>query len=410
MYNNSKLLLEVFRLTIEEIKKLDQTYYMNTFGERIPLCFDHGEGIRLFDCSGREYYDFFAGIAVNALGYGNREFTDSLCSYLQNHLPHTSNLYYVETQAKLAEKLVQCSCADRVFFANSGAEANEGAVKLARIYQYKKNRPQKNKIITLINSFHGRTMATVAATGQEKYQKPYRPLTPGFVHIPINDIDALKRELDGTVCAVMVEPIQGESGVYPLEDGFAKTLRKLCSDDDILLIFDEVQTGIGRTGKLFAYEHFGIEPDIFTLAKALGNGIPVGAVCAKNEVAKAFSPGDHGSTFGGNGFACQAGLTVLSIIEKEKLVQNAAEVGGYFKENLQKIQSPLIQQVRGVGLMIGIELQDGKAKAAQQALLERGFVTGCVGEKILRLLPPLILQKSEADLFTECFESVLKLL
>lgn len=175
-------------MTIEEIKKLDQAYYMNTFGERIPLCFDHGEGIRLFDCSGREYYDFFAGIAVNALGYGNREFSDSLCAYLQNHIPHTSNLYYVETQAKLAEKLIQCSCADRIFFANSGAEANEGAVKLARIYQYKKNRPQKYKIITLVNSFHGRTMATVAATGQEKYQKPYRPLTPGFVHIPINDI------------------------------------------------------------------------------------------------------------------------------------------------------------------------------------------------------------------------------
>lgn len=395
-------------MDIQKIKELDKKYFMNVFGERTNVCFESGDGAYLTDTEGRRYLDFFAGIAVNAVGYGNKEFTDTMCEFMKTRALHTSNLYYVEPQSLLAEKICKNSCADKVYFANSGAEANECAIKLAKIYQYKKG-SGKTKIIALNNSFHGRTLATVAATGQEKYQKPYRPLIPGFVHIDINDIDALRREFEsGDVCAFLAEPIQGESGIHPMTHEFAAEARRLCSETDALLIFDEVQTGMGRTGNLFAYQTIGVEPDVFTLAKALGGGIPISCCCAKDFAAKAFEPGDHGGTFGGNGFACKAGLTVFDIIEKRGLVENSRVVGSYIKDELVKLKEkyPVIADVRGFGLMIGVETP--KFKEIIHRLLDRGVVAGSAGGSVIRLVPPLIITKADADLFLEKFTEILE--
>lgn len=394
-------------MELETIQALDQQHFMNVFGQRIPVCFTRGEGVTLYDTKGKPYLDLFAGIAVNALGYNHPVWTREMCSYLTEQVVHTSNIYYVETQAKLAQKLTELTCADRVYFANSGAEANECAIKLAKIYQYKKGRPEKNKVITLCNSFHGRTLATVAATGQPKYQAPYQPLTPGFIHVPLNDFNALEQAADDTVCAVMLEPIQGESGVYPADREYLNKVRALCSQKDMLLIFDEVQTGVGRTGHWYAYQHFGVEPDVFTTAKALGNGIPISACCAKEFAASAFSPGDHGGTFGGNGFACQSGLTVLDCIQKENLLDNARETGAYFKQELEKLaqQTEHISEIRGVGLMLGI--QTDCAKVYQTKLFEQGFLVGTAGGNTLRLVPPLIFSKENAKEFLSAFSQII---
>ena len=395
-------------MNVEKIKELDKKYFMNVFGERTNVCFESGEGAYLYDTEGKRYLDFFAGIAVNAVGYGNKEFTDTMCEFMKTRVLHTSNLYYVEPQSLLAEKICKNSCADKVYFANSGAEANECAIKLAKIYQYKKG-SGKTKIIALNNSFHGRTLATVAATGQEKYQKPYRPLIPGFVHIDINDTEALRREFaDGDVCACIAEPVQGESGIHPMTHEFALEMRRLCSETDALLIFDEVQTGMGRTGSLFAYQTIGVEPDVFTLAKALGGGIPISCCCAKDFAAKAFEPGDHGGTFGGNAFACKAGLTVFDIIEKKGLVENSRVVGSYIKDELIKLKEkyPIITDVRGFGLMIGVETP--KFKKIITKLLAKGVVAGSAGGSVIRLVPPLIITKEDADLFLRKFTEILE--
>jgi acetylornithine/N-succinyldiaminopimelate aminotransferase len=326
-----------------------------------------------------------------------------------NNLIHCSNLYYIESQAALAKELAENSCADRVFFANSGAEANEGAIKLARIYFKKLGLPEKYEIITLKKSFHGRTITTLSATGQEKYSKPFEPLTQGFKKVPINDFAALEESVTENTCAIMLEPVQGESGVYPCDIEYLKKVKKLCSDKNILLIFDEVQTGVGRTGKLFGYENFGIEPDIFTLAKALGGGIPIGAVCAKESVAKAFTPGDHGSTFGGNPLACTAGLAVMKIMKEEKLPENAAKIGKYIKAELESLGSytyPIISEVRAVGLMIGIELNKPVAPAVKNKMFEKKYLIANVGDSILRVLPPLIITQKDADEFISTLKTV----
>lgn len=393
---------------IEEIKQMDQTYYMNTFGPRRAAAFDHGEGITLYDTEGNAYTDFFAGIAVNVLGYGHPAYVAALQEQA-GKLLHTSSLYYIEAQAQLAKKLVECSCADRVFLANSGAEANEGAIKLAKIYFYKQGKAEKNEVITLTDSFHGRTLATVAATGQPKYQKPYKPLTPGFTHVPVNDYGALLRAVTDKTAAIMLEPVQGESGVHPCDTDYLKKVRALCDEKGIVLIFDEVQTGIGRTGTLFAYEHFGIEPDIFTLAKALGGGVPIGAVCAKEKFC-AFEPGDHGSTFGGNPFCSAAACAVLDIVRTEKLTENAATVGAYFKERLQSLAAAYpaaIVEVRGLGLMLGVEYREGLAKKVNDALFARRILCGNTATT-LRILPPLILTKADVDSFIAVLETVTK--
>lgn len=392
-------------MELSQIQALDQQHFMNVFGQRTPLCFTKGEGVYLYDTEGNKYMDLFAGIAVNALGYNHPVWTKKMCDYLQNGVIHTSNIYYVETQAKLAKMLTDATCADKVYFGNSGAEANECAIKLAKIYQYKKGNPEKYKIITLNHSFHGRTLTTVAATGQPKYQAPYHPLTPGFIHVELNNFDELLTVLDDSVCAIMLEPIQGESGVHPAEKEYLQKIRTLCDEKDILLIFDEVQTGVGRTGSLYAYQQYGIEPDIFTTAKALGNGFPISACCAKDFVASAFSPGDHGGTYGGNGFACCSALAVLEAIEEENLIENAKNVGSYLKEELEKIDSPHIIEVRGKGLMIGIETDN--TKQYQQKLTQRGILVGTAGGTAIRLVPPLLLTKEQATEFIAVFKEII---
>lgn len=394
-------------MNTNEIKKLDKNYYMNTFGERIPVSFSRGKGIKLYSDDGDVYTDFLAGIAVSALGHSHKMLVKAIKSQAKKLL-HVSNYYYIEGQSKLAQSICENSVADKVFLANSGAEANEGAIKLAKIYQYKKGNPEKYEIITLINSFHGRTLATVAATGQEKFQTPFKPLTPGFSYVPINDLEALKSAVGKNTCAVMMEMIQGESGVNPLDEEYVKEVYKLCKEKDIVFICDEVQTGMGRTGKLFAYEHYGIEPDIFTLAKALGGGVPIGAVCAKDSIAKAFEPSDHGSTFGGNPLACAAANAVFEVLEKEKLVENTAKVGLYLKEKLiaLKEKCPAIKEVRGKGLMIGVELAKGNAPDIKQKLFKNKYLVGATATTI-RLLPPLIIKEKDADKFLQVFEKVL---
>ncbi len=395
-------------MKLNEIIALDDAYYMNTFGKRTPVAFKKGEGIHLYTTEGEKYTDFMAGIAVTALGHSHPVFVKRLSEQV-GELLHTSSLYYIENQAKLAEKIVKNSCADRVFFANSGAEANEGAIKLAKIYHYKKGNVNKNEIITLVNSFHGRTLTTVAATGQEKYQKPYKPLTPGFSHVEINDLDALYNAVNENTAAIMLELVQGESGVHPTTPEYVKALRKLCDEKDILLIVDEVQTGMGRTGKLFAYEHYGIEPDIFTLAKALGNGVPIGALCAKQFAADGFEPGDHGTTFGGNPLATCAGNAVFDILEQENLVKNAENMGKYFKKKLEELRSETgkIKEVRGMGLMLGAELSEPIAKDIQAKLFERKYLTGAVGTTVLRLLPPLVITEKDIDEFINVLKECL---
>ena len=395
-------------MNINEIIEMDKKYYMNTFGNRTPVCFQYGKGINLWDTEGNKYYDFLGGIAVSALGHAHPALVKAI-SEQADKLIHCSSLYYIEAQAKLAKMLVENSCADKVFFANSGAEANEGAIKLARIYFKKSSTPERYEIITLKKSFHGRTLTTVAATGQEKYQKPYMPVTPGFKHVTLNDLEALKMEIGPVTCAIMMEPVQGESGVNPAELDYVKGVRKLCDDNGLLLIFDEIQTGMGRTGKLFGYENYGVEPDIFTLAKGLAGGVPIGALCAKTNVAQAFEPGDHGSTFGGNPLACAAGLAVLETIIKEGLVENAAEMGNYFRSRLETLAGKfsLIKEIRGMGLMIGIQLTQEKAVEIKNRLFAGGFLAGSVGSDVVRILPPLIIGKSDIDLFIAALEEIL---
>jgi acetylornithine/N-succinyldiaminopimelate aminotransferase len=398
-------------MTLQEIIQKDHKYYMNTFGDRVPVCFTHGKGLSLWDLEGNEYHDFFAGIAVSALGHSHPALIDAICSQTQKFI-HCSNLYYVEPQANLAELIVENSCADRVFFANSGAEANEGAIKLARLYFTKKGCHNKIEIITLEKSFHGRTLATIAATGQDKYQKPYCPLTPKFLKTPINDLGALKNAINENTCAVMLEPIQGESGVNPTTPEFLKGVRKLCDENGIFLIFDEVQCGLGRTGKLFGYQHYGVEPDIFTLAKALAGGFPIGAICAKEHVAEAFAPGDHGSTFGGNPLACSTGYAVLSTIINEKLSDNAANMGEYLINRLDALKEeyPIIEEVRGKGLMIGVQFSKPIAKELNAKIFEKKYLLGTVGNNILRLLPPLIITKKDIDGLIEVLNEALQLI
>ncbi len=390
------------------IKDTDKDVYMNTFGNRLPVCFKEGKGIKLISTDNEEYYDFLGGIAVNATGHCHPYFVEKLQEQVSK-LIHVSNLYYIESQTTLAKRLTQKTCMDKVFFANSGAEANEGAFKLAKIYFYKKNSP-KFEIISLDHSFHGRTLATVAATGQEKYQKPYRPLTPGFVQVEANNIEALKTAINDKTAAILLEPIQGESGVHPMDIDYLKAVRKLCDKNEILLIFDEVQTGMGRCGKLFAYELFGVEPDIMTSAKALGGGVPIGAVLAKDFVASAFEPGDHGSTFGGNPLATAAGNAVLDIYEKENLIENSEAMGKLFKDKLSKLKDKhpdKISDIRGYGLLIGTEIKKEISKEVFNKLFENKILTSLCYSTI-RIAPPLTICESDIDYFVNTLDTILK--
>lgn len=394
-------------MELSKIIEKDKKYYMNTFGDRLPVAFSKGNGIVLTSTDGEDYYDFMGGIAVSSLGHNYKPLVDTIISQASCVI-HTSSLYYIENQAVLAELLCENTCADRVFFANSGAEANEGAIKLVRKYFYEKGIKNKNEIITLKNSFHGRTITTVAATAQEKYQKPYAPLTEKFVYVERNSIEELRAAVNENTSAVMLEFIQGESGVNPLTAEFVAEVRKICDERDIVMVADEVQTGIGRTGKLFAYMNYGVEPDIFTSAKGLGGGIPIGAVLAKEKFC-AFRPGDHGTTFGGNPLCCACGITVLNELLNNGILENVNKVSEYFFDKLNKLKEsyPVISEIRGKGLMIGIEFGGEIAKDIFSELFNRKLLVGAVGTKILRILPPLIVTEKEIDLFISTLGDIL---
>jgi predicted acetylornithine/succinylornithine family transaminase len=375
---------------------------------RQPVVLVKGSGARVWDSDGKEYLDFVAGIAVCSLGHSNPKVVEAL-RHQAGVLTHVSNLYYTEPQIRLAGMLVAHSFADKVFFCNSGAEANEAAIKLARKYAHDNVKGDRYEILTMQGSFHGRTLAAITATAQEKFHVGFAPLPEGFRYVPFNDVRALEKAIRKRTCAVMVEPIQGESGVRMPSPDYLKGVRQVCDDRKILLILDEVQTGMGRTGKLFAHEHFGIRPDIMTLAKALGNGYPLGALLATDRVASAFGPGTHASTFGGNPLGMAAGVAVLRVLLEDGIMDNCREVGAYLREKLGELKKKhyMIQEVRGMGLMVGMDLTVDGAAIVRRCL-EKGLLINCAGEHILRFVPPLTITREDVDRAVEILDEALE--
>ena len=389
----------------EELKASADQYLMGTYA-RQPISIVRGRGTKVYDLEGREYVDFVGGIAVNLLGHGHPDLVLAVQKQAAQ-LIHTSNLYYTEPQVRLAQMLVDHSFADQVFFCNSGAEANEAAIKLARRYSHDKYGAGRFEIITMKQSFHGRTMATLTATGQEKVQKGYEPLVPGFSYVTFNHLAELQHALTDKTAAIMLEPIQGEGGVHVVSREYLKAVRELCTQRDILLIFDEVQTGMGRTGTLFAYEQLNVQPDIMTLAKGLGGGVPIGACLAMAPVAKAFGPGSHASTFGGNPLACAAALAVFRVLLDGRVLDQARRMGEYLSKGLSecKDRHHLVRDVRGLGLLQGMEVEmDAKTVVAD--CLKRGFLVNAVGEHVLRFIPPLIITQPEVDRLLEVLSHI----
>ncbi|MBI5894414.1 MAG: acetylornithine transaminase [Deltaproteobacteria bacterium] len=384
--------------------ELSNKYIANTYS-RFPIVIVRGSGCKVWDIDGKEYLDFVAGLAVCNLGHCHPNVVQAIQEQAAK-LIHISNLYYIEPQARLAELLCGYSFANKAFFCNSGAEANEAAIKLARKY-FKDKGESRFQIITMEKSFHGRTMATLAATGQKKIQMGFEPLLEKFIYVPFNDVNAVKNSITSQTCAVMVEPIQGEGGVNIPSDNYLLDLKALCKDKGILLIFDEVQVGMGRTGKLFAYENYGVKPDIMTLAKGLAGGVAIGAMLATDEVAKSFVPGAHASTFGGNPLATAAGIAAIKTICGEKILENCEGIGSYMLNELNKFkkQYPFIKEVRGKGLMIGMELDIAGADIVKKCL-EKGLLINCTADKILRFIPPLIVTKSDVDRCINILKSV----
>jgi acetylornithine aminotransferase/acetylornithine/N-succinyldiaminopimelate aminotransferase len=368
---------------------------MRTFN-RQPLVLVRGEGVRVWDESGKSYLDMVAGLAVNVLGHCHPAVVEAITSQAKQ-LIHTTNLYYTIPQLELAELLIEHSPADRIFFANSGAEANEGALKLARRWGHL-NRDGAYEVITAENSFHGRTLATLAATGQPKYHKPFEPMPAGFTSVPFNDLDALKAATGPQTAAIMLEVVQGESGVHLANREYLQAVRKWCDEQNLLLIFDEIQAGLGRTGKWLSFEHYGVEPDIFTLAKGLAGGVPIGAFLAK-EHASVFQPGDHGSTFGGGPLACAAGVATVKTIFAEHLPERSAEMGAYALRKLQEIQAKndVVETVRGLGLMVALDIKTDAAPTVVSEALKRGVILNATGPRTIRMVPPLILTRSDLD-------------
>ncbi len=393
-------------MTKELMKKADRIF-VATYA-RFPVAFDRGKGCNLWDTDGKKYVDFVAGIAVCNIGHAHPRVSEALFRQAKTLL-HVSNLYYTLPQVELASWLVEKSFADRVFFGNSGAEANEAALKLARKYFKDKGEKNRFRVISMEKSFHGRTMATLSATGQDKIKKGFEPVMDSFDFVPFNDITALKEKISDSTCAVMLEPIQGEGGVRCPAPGYLESVREVCDKAGILLIFDEIQTGIGRTGKLFAYENFNVEPDIMTLAKALGNGLPIGAMLAKEDVAAAFSPGSHASTFGGTPIITAAALETLKVFEEEDIVEKCRQQGEYFKERLLwlKQRHEIVEDVRGMGLLLGMKIKkDGRPIV--NLCMEKGFLINCIQENILRFIPPLIIGRDEIDALVACLDEVLE--
>ncbi len=372
-----------------------QQYVMNTYG-RLPIALVKGKGAYVYDADGKEYLDFVAGVAVNSLGHCYPPVVEAVQQQVAQMI-HCSNLYWIEPQVRLAKLLVENSCFDKAFFCNSGAEANEAAIKLARKYAKLHGHPQRYELLSMANSFHGRTLATLTATGQEKCHKGFEPLPQGFAYAPFNDLAAVTAAVNQHTAAILVEPVQGEGGVLPAERQFLQGLRDLCDQKDILLIFDEVQVGCGRTGSLFAYQQFGVEPDVMTLAKALAGGLAIGALLAK-EKAAVFVPGEHASTFGGNALATAAGCAAMTAMVEQDIPGHAAEIGGYFRQKLEELtqQYAALQQVRGMGLLLGL-CCDRPAAPVVAKCLEKGLLINCTAQTVLRFVPPLIIGQTEVD-------------
>lgn len=391
----------------EMIIQLGEQYVMNTYA-RHSFALVKGEGSYVWDADGKKYLDMVVGIAVNNLGHCYPKVVEAVREQV-GELIHCSNLYWIEPQVRLAKLIVDNSCGDKVFFCNSGAEANEGAIKLVRKWSSNKYGSGRSEIITAINSFHGRTLTALTATGQVKYQKGFEPLTPGFKYVEYNDISALQDAITPQTCAIMLETMQGEGGVYAATPEYMATVKELCQKNDLLLVFDEVQTGLGRTGKLFGYEHYNLEPDVFTLAKGLGGGFPIGALVARGKAADVLKPGEHASTFGGNPLATAAAFAALSAILEEELSTQALEKGSFIRDKFNQLKSkhPSIQEVRGLGLLVGIELSI-QGKPIQDICLEKGLIINCVQSNVLRLVPPLNITYEDINKAIEIISEALK--
>jgi predicted acetylornithine/succinylornithine family transaminase len=380
-----------------DLKAKEHAYIINTYNRQpeSTLFFKRGEGVYLWDDSGNRYLDFLSGLSVNNLGHCHPAVSQAICRQAQQ-LVHSSNLYYTEPQIRLAEQLVSNSCADKVFFCNSGAEANEAAIKLARKYGKAKRGAGVHEIITASRSFHGRTLAAITATAQPKYHQGFEPMVAGFHYGEFNNLESFAALINDKTCAIMVEPVQGEGGIYPATNEFLKGLRALCDQHNLLLIFDEVQCGMGRTGKLFAYEHYGVLPDVYTLAKALGGGLPIGVMATRGDAANTLVPGDHASTFGGNPVVCAAASAVLHVLLDEGLLRRVEKLGRYFTKKLQELDYPGTVEVRGLGLMLGMEIKGDGTKVVK-ACQDAGLLINCIGGKTLRFLPPLTVEEEHID-------------
>ncbi len=386
-------------MNTRELIKIEDDYFINTF-TRQPVVLDHGEGVRVTDIDGNEYLDMFAGIAVNALGHNHPKLVKAIQNQAEK-LIHISSIYYNEPALVYAKKLIDKTGFDRIFYANSGAEANEGAIKLAIKYT------GKSEVISAVESFHGRTSMTLAATGHADYQEPFRAILPdGFINVEYNNIEALKEAITQNTAAIIVEPIQGEGGVNIPDIGYLKEIEKICHENNIVFIVDEVQTGFGRCGALFAHELFDVKPDIMTMAKGIGGGVPMGGILATEKVASAFVPGDHGTTFGGGPLVCAAANAVLDVFEDENILENVNEVGEYFIGELKKLDKDIIADVRGKGLMVGVELIKPGAEYVDK-LREAGFLINCTADKVLRFVPPLIITKDDIDEFIKALDEIL---
>ena len=380
----------------QELIKLTNKHVAQTYG-RYPIGLVRGKGTSVWDASGKKYIDFVAGLAVDNLGHCHPNVVSAIRKQA-GRLLHVSNLYHIEPQSQLAAELTHLSFADKFFFCNSGTEANEAAIKLARRWFYDNGQPKRFEIITMKDSFHGRTMASLSATAQKKIHTGFKPLLPGFKYVPFNDIAALKKTITKKTCAVLIEPIQGEGGVNLAQETYLKILRKTCNKKGILLIFDEIQTGFGRTGHLFAYERYKIKPDIITLAKALGGGIAIGAMGSTNKIMKSFTPGTHGATFGGNPLACAASLASLKTLSKKGFLEKSSATGDYFLKQLYRLKDnfSVIREVRGVGLMLAVELNQPGAEVVTNCIKE-GLLINCIQQNTIRFLPPLIITRKEID-------------
>lgn len=388
------------------LHKADQKYYLPTF-KRLPLAFERGEGAKIWDVEGNEYLDALAGIAVCNLGHCHPRVVKAIQEQAAKLL-HISNFFVSEPQVKLSQKLVESSGLDRVFFSNSGAESVEGAIKIARKYAHSKGRG--GSIISMTNSFHGRTLATIA-TGKEKMQRGFGPMPSGFHRVPFNDIQAVRDAVSDDIAAIILEPVQGEGGINVAKPCYIRALRELCDQEDIVLIFDEIQCGVGRTGELFAKDHYEVQPDIMTLAKGLGSGLPVGAILSNEKVSSAIEFGDHGTTFGGNPMACAAGLATLEAIEEEDILRKTIRKGFWLKELLSaRLEShPKLRQIRGLGLMIGVEF-DFPTKPLMLEMMKRGVLANATAENVLRLVPPLVISYEELEQLADVIAESVKAL